>query len=463
MRRLIALLLLLACTSTPSRPAAAQGFIIPELGARKNGMGAAVGRPDDVTAIYHNPGALALLKGTRVSISASAAFIDINLRLAQWKVNASDTEPFLTDPADADGYHERQSQGIAAPIPFLGVSTSLFTDKLVAALGVYVPNAAGADFGAKTPTRYHAIDAFVISAFFTAAVAYRPLPWLAVGVGGSAVYIRIQRRSLLYPVLPPATPGGKNLDVSPILGTETELEIVGDDLKPAFSLGIQAWPHKTLSLGFMMLTRYDVSLEGPLTLKPGSDASSIIRNDPAYYDNQHRTEIVSPWIFAFGANWDITSWLEVGAELRYYLNSQVVDQVTTITSGKLGEVVTDGFVTEKNLNDTIHIGGGFRVAPPLPLDLELMTGFHYEPSPSPDNTVEISAPSFDIFALHWGARWRFASRYSLALIYSHYEYFERTTIDSITNPPTNFVGSGYNNQVSLVFEVQVADGIAVRK
>lgn len=51
------------------RTAGAQGFIIPGLGSRKNGTGAAIGRPDDLSAIYHNPGALALLKGTRVGVS----------------------------------------------------------------------------------------------------------------------------------------------------------------------------------------------------------------------------------------------------------------------------------------------------------------------------------------------------------------------------------------------------------
>ena len=40
--------------------------------------------------------------------------------------------------------------------------------RLVGAIGVYVPNAAGADFGSDEPTRYHIIDAYLVSAFFTA-------------------------------------------------------------------------------------------------------------------------------------------------------------------------------------------------------------------------------------------------------------------------------------------------------
>jgi len=457
----LSLLLLLGLLAPPHR-AAAQGFIIPELGARKNGMGTAIGRPDDLTAIYHNPAALALLKGTRVGLSFTMAFLYTDIRVHEWYVGqGANRRPFLPDTADAEGYYEPQGPGAAAPIPFIGASTNLFSDKLTAAIGVYVPNAAGADFGADKPSRYHVIDAYVISAFFTAALAYRPFDWLAIGVGGSAVYVRVQRRSLFYPIL---TLNGTEFDSSFLLGKETELNLEGEDLKPAFSLGIQVWPLKTLSLGFMMLTRYDVSLEGPLTLTPGADASQLVKK-PEFTDNEQVTEIVSPWVFGFGANWDITPWLEVGAELRIYLNSQVEEQVTRITSeGPLKDLIgPGGIVTPKNLKNTFHLGGGFKIRPPLTLDLDLMTGFHYEPSPSPDNTVEVSAPSFDIFALHFGVRYNFAERFALTLVYSHYEYLERATVDSITSPPTNFVGSGYNNQVSVVFEARLAGGIGVEQ
>jgi long-subunit fatty acid transport protein len=430
----------------------AQGFIIPTLGTRKNGMGVAVGRVDDLSAIYHNPAALALMRGTQVGVSFGAAILSVDLRAAPWP----DSDKYLTDPVDSEGYYPRQTPTVFAPIPMLGASTNLWSDKLVAALGIYVPNAAGADFGEDQPTRYHIIDAYVFSAFFTAAVAYRPWPWLAVGVGGSAVYIRIKRRSLLFPVI-------NETDFSALLGSQTELEIEGDDVQPAFSLGIQAWPHRTLSLGFMMLSRYDVELEGPLRLKPGPDASPLIRK-PEWTENEHRTEVIAPWIFCFGANWDITPWLEVGAEFRFYLNSQVDQQVTTITKGEvLRTVLPDGLVTPKNLHDSFHTGGGFNVRPFKTLGLELMTGVHYEDSASPDNTVEVSAPTFNLLAGHLGARWTITDRFRLSLSYMQYWYLQRRTTDSITRPPTNFVGSGKSSVIVLVFDARVAPGIGVGK
>jgi long-subunit fatty acid transport protein len=438
----------------------AQGFIIPELGARTNGMGAAVGRPDELSAIYHNPGALALLPGTQVGLSFGAVVLNTDIRLAPWQ----DSNRFIKDPVDGAGYYPKLSPGIFAAIPFIGASTKLWSEKVTGAIGIYVPNAAGASFGADAPSRYHIIDALLFSAFFSAAVAYRPFPWLAIGVGGSAVYVQVTRRSMLFPVLvDPVTK--KSTDLSGLLGGSTEMELQGKDVQPAFSLGIQVWPHKTVSLGFMALSRYDVSLEGPLTLKPGPDAQPAA-NNPNLTENQQRTDIVAPWIFGFGANWDITPWLEVGAEIRLYLNSLVKEQVTTILPGPnkiLPTFLPNGFITPKNHHDSIHTGGGFLVRPFSKIDLDLMTGFHFDNTASPDNTVDVSAPSFNLWAFHLGARWRIHERFRASLFYAHYWYLERTTTDSITSPPTNFTGSGYTNMVTLVLEARVGrGGIGVR-
>lgn len=445
--------------------AAAQGFIIPELGYRKNGMGAAIGRPEDLSAVYHNPGALAFLKGMRVGLSFGAANLHTRIRLHEWGT-AVPSGKYITEPVDAQGYYPQQEPSIFAPIPFVGFSTPIISEKLVAALALYVPNAAGASFGGcettgttKTcpPSRYHIIDGYVVSAYLTAALAYRVTDWLAIGGGASLVYVRIKRNSMLFPEV-----NGQNF--SGLLGGQTELSLTGSDIKPAFTFGVQAWPFKTLSLGLLVLSPplTKVSLTGPLKLSNVDPfQAQLIKN---IADNEHRTEIYGPWVFALGANYDITPWLEAGFEFRFYLNQQIKDQVTTITSGGLKGLLPDGrLVTPKNAKNTYHMGGGFIVKPPMEAlkAFEFMTGFHYEISSAPDNTVEITAPSFDLLSLHFGVAWHFAERYTLSLAYQHYWYFERKTTDSITDPPTNFIGSGFNNQFTLQFEMRLGNGIAM--
>jgi hypothetical protein len=119
-------------------------------------------------------------------------------------------------------------------------------------------------------------------------------------------------------------------------------------------------------------------------------------------------------------------------------------------------------VTPKNHHDSIHVGGGFRVHPPIrAADLDFFVGMHFDNSSSPDNTVEVSAPSFDLFALHLGARWQVNKRYRLALFYGHYWYLQRVVTDSITDPPTNFIGSASSDAAIVVLEASFGRGIGV--
>jgi long-subunit fatty acid transport protein len=448
----------------------AQGFIIPELGSRVNGTGAAVGRPDDVSAIYQNPAALAELPGTQIGLSFGSFFLGTDIRLRPW----SGSDKFLADqPVDAQGYYPRERPMVYAPVPFIGASTKLWSNKVTGALGIYVPNAAGASFGADQASRYHIIDAYLFSAYFTGAVAYKPVRWLSIGAGVSAVYVNVHRHQYFYPVIQTDPNDPKTaLDLSTLIGKKTELTLDGSTVYPSFSFGIQAWPHRTVSLGFMLLSGMNIGLSGPLTVK--LDPASLIPVDKqaTLTSNQQRTEYSVPWIFGFGANWDITRWLEVGAEFRWYTNSVQKSQTTVITQGDvlkslLPAVAPDrpddhGLVTPKNLHDSYHVGGGFKVRPLARHELDLFTGFHFENSASPANTVEVSAPSFDLWALHLGARWGFHRNLRAALFYSHYWYLQRTTLDSITSPPTNFTGSAVANAVIVVLETRFGRGIGVR-
>ena len=91
-----------------------------------------------------------------------------------------------------------------------------------------------------------------------------------------------------------------------------------------------------------------------------------------------------------------------------------------------------------------------------------MTGAYYETSASPDNTVEVSAPSFDIVSYHFGGRVTIKKKYRVSLAYGHYWYLERTTTASITSPPTNFVGSGHSDMLTLVLDMHFGSGIGVK-
>src|SRR5882724_11812897 len=76
------------------RPVRAGGFGIPEIGVRRTAMGSIVGRPDDASAIYHNPAGLVLAHGWALYASFGLSLLDTEFQLASW----GDSDRFLGAP-----------------------------------------------------------------------------------------------------------------------------------------------------------------------------------------------------------------------------------------------------------------------------------------------------------------------------------------------------------------------------
>jgi len=90
-----------------------------------------------------------------------------------------------------------------------------------------------------------------------------------------------------------------------------------------------------------------------------------------------------------------------------------------------------------------------------------MTGWHYQDSEAPDNTVDIAAPAFDLWGLHFGVRYTFGTRLALSFTWTHYQYLERKSRDSLTTPPADFNGSGSSNYISFVVDWRFGRGIGL--
>ncbi len=448
MRRYIYILLAVFMTLGIARQASAQGFNIVETGFRKNAMGAAIGRPDDASAVYHNPAGLTLQKGTHVFLSWTSVFLNTNIRLRPWK----GSEKYITEAKpDAEGYFPSTSPSTFAAIPMIVARTNLFSDRLVGAVSIYVPNAAGAKFGAENVTRYHLIDSYIIAAFATLSAAYQVTDWLSVGGGMSLVYVKLYAERLFFPLV--KTPGmDKPMDLGPLVGAKSEMVINGTDVVPAFNLGVLLRPFEELTIGMTVMTPYTVALEGDVSIRFGDDVTTSVDE----WAGTQTTEADAPWILFFGANLDITKWLEVGGEFRYYFTSTVGDQKTTIE----GIPLLEELVTPKNLRDYFQVSGGFNIKPPwkLPVKLELMAGLHYESSSAPRNTITVEQPSFSHYGVHLGVRGQFLERYRVGICYWHYEYMERNGKESLTIPPTNFQGSGNADAFTVVLEAMLFGG-----
>jgi long-subunit fatty acid transport protein len=417
--------------------AQAGGFGIPEIGVRRTGMATIIGRPDDASAIYHNPAGLILQHDAGLYLSMGLSLLDTEFRLQPW----DQSDRFLDAQPESDGYYApvkpTRAMGV---IPMLAATYEILPDKLVAGAAIYVGNATGAKFAESSVTRYHLIDGYVVAPQAVLAASYRVHPTLSLGASAGVLNLRVHGKREVYPIL-------NGMDVSGITGTRPELELDGEGWAPTWMIGAFGQPHPRITWGATITGRVDADLEGPVTIRYSDDAPS----PGDRLEGRQTTHQMLPWAFMAGANVDVSPNVEIGTEFRYWLYRQYEKQHTDV----VGIFIVKELETMKDYNDSWAASAGARFhdlafAPKL----ELMAGAQYDKSPAPSRTVTLDQPSFSHPAAHFGARYS-AGRYRFGASYIHYWYLVPEIGNSITAPPSNIRGSGGNNIFTVSIEAQL--------
>jgi len=418
---LLGLVTLLAAT-----PVSGGGFSIPDIGVRRTGMGAVIGRPDEA-AIYHNPAGLILNHGWHLYLSGGVALISTEFQLHSWERS----DEFLGVNANADGYYNPTKPSRAmGVIPLLAASGEIIPDKLVLGTALFVGNAQGAQFDEKAITRYHLIDGYVVAPQAVVAGAYRLLPSITAGASVGLMNIRIKGQRDVFPIF-------NGTDISNLAGTSPRLELEGSGWAPTWMVAAFGQPHPKITWGFTLTGRIDATLEGPIKVTYSDDAAT----PGDTLEGTQKTKQFLPWTFMAGANVDVHPNVEVGGELRYWLYRQYKQQHTDVT----GIFLLRELEVQKNYNDSWQVSGGARIhdLPAIP-KLEMMLGTHYDRTPSPTRSLTFDQPTFRHIGLHTGVRYT-TGRFCIGASYLHYWYLVPTVNDSITMPPSDFKGSGTNN------------------
>jgi long-subunit fatty acid transport protein len=428
----LALGLIVAAALCPSR-AEAGGFNIPEIGVRRTSMGAVIGRPDDLSAIYQNPAGLTLSEGWHLYMSAGIALISSEFQLAPW----DRSDEFLGITAESDGYYKpiKPSRALGV-IPMIAASGEILPHKLTLGVAIFVGNAQGAAFDENAYTRYHLIDGYVIAPQAVLAASYRINDAIAVGGSAGVMNFRIHGKREVYPII-------NGMDISGLAGTRPLLELDGQGWAPSWMVSAFGKPHPKVTWGATITGRIDAELEGPVNITYSDDAP----NPGDMLVGRQTTKQLLPWTFTGGVNVDIHPNIEIGAEMRYWLYRQYKKQHTDI----VGIFLVRELETIKNYHDSYQVSGGLRVhdlaaAPKL----EMMLGTHYDHTPAPSTTVTLDQPTFNHIGLHSGVRYAFG-RMRLGASYLRYFYDIPTVHGSTTMPPSNFKGHGSNN----IFTVSV--------
>jgi len=424
----------LVCAVATSAPAG--GFGIPEMGVRRTGMAAIIGRPDEPAAVFQNPAGLTLLPGIHVYASMGVAVVSSEFRLRPW----AESDRFLDAPVDSEGFYPAASPTRAVgAIPMLVATADLWQGRLFGGLSLYVSNATGARFARDGVTHYHLIDGYVIAPQASLSLAYKVNPRLAVGGSLGVMNLRVHGNRYVFPII-------NGNDASVLVGSTPELTIDGTDWQPTWNLGVFARPIPKLTVGATVIGKVNAELEGPIIVQYSADAPS-----PDRLVGSHTTQQMLPWTFMAGANYDVSPQLELGTELRYWLYRQYDRQYTAVNNIFL----LNELVTVKNYHDSIQGSGGVRVHDLARLPgIELMLGGHADRTPAPAQTVTLDQPTFSHLGLHSGVRWS-RGRYRVAATYVHYWYDIPEITDSMTSPPSNIRGHGGNNIFSLAVEATV--------
>jgi long-subunit fatty acid transport protein len=430
-------LIVVLLTTALGGAAHAGGFGIPEIGVRRTAMASIIGRPDDPSAIYHNPAGLVLQHGWNLYLSMGLSLLDTEFRLEPW----DQSDKFLGATPEGDGYYApvRPSRAMGV-IPMIAATGELIPDKLVLGAALYVGNATGAAFDGDAVTRYHLIDGYVVAPQAVVSAAYRVHPTLTIGATVGVIDMRVHGKRDVFPIL-------NGMDVSQITGTRAELVLDGEAWAPTYLVAAFGQPHPRVTWGATITGRIDARLEGPVQVTFSDDAGTP---GDMLVGRQTTTQLL-PWAFMAGGNVDLTDHVELGSEFRYWLYRQYDRQHTEV----VGIALLRELDTQKNYKDSWELSGGVRVHDLRAIPkLELMLGTQYDKSPAPPQTVTLDQPSFSHLGLHSGARYQ-AGRYRLGASYIHYWYDIPTITDSITGPPSNIRGHGANNIFTVSIEAKL--------
>lgn len=404
--------------------ARAGGFHTTDFGARRNGMLAVVGRPDDVTAIYHNPAGLTLLQGTQVYLTAEYTQASLGFRFYDSEGKLKPDRELTPD----------QNWAI---VPFLGVASDLGTKDLRVGLALYAPNLYGASLPESAPSRYHLTRGFFFATHLTGTLAYRVNPKFSIGASISAVYMIMQGTQYMNPLVV----------MNPDLRFDTPDNVRQRDLKVSldgrgwtwdWNVGVLIHPIPSLGIGLSFTSGADVSLKGDVKIRPvGSGAVTQTIGQT--------TKMKIPFTLRMGVNWEFVKDFQVGVDFSYWHYQVFQEQVMELERPIEGIPGTTQR-TPKSFGNAWNLSGGFlyRVIP----ELDLMIGVQRDTSPIPTRTMTVDNLNRGLTSLATGVRWRATNWMQVGVTYMRSWADLLEIQDSVTSPPTNGKGHGGMNHVS---------------
>ncbi len=411
------------------------GFSNPDFGVRRVGMFAVIGKPDDVTAVFHNPAGLTLLDGTQFYHAQSWFFNETGLKMYNSRGDLL--------PLD----HDVSPEWSIGFIPFIGMASDFGTDDFRAGFGIYAPNAYGAALPEDEPTRYHATRALFLASRATGSVAYRLSPKLSIGASASLIYVNLwAKRDMNFAVL--NDPDERFKDKSETEPDDYELTVSGDDWTWSVDIAVLLEPTPDFKIGAVFAGGSAITLEGDVELREpverDPNTGKVVGKRDIFEKATQKTDMVIPFTMQAGFNWEFVEDFEFGMDVRYWHYQVLQEQATKLSNPIMGQ---PGFDDPKNFGNSWAWCAGFlhRINPRW----EVMVGYQQDFTPIPTRTLTLDNPSRDQQGFSLGVRWQATENVRLGAAFVR-NWFDLVDVqDSLATPPTNAKGHGANSELGL--------------
>jgi len=371
-----------------------------DLGTKGLGQGGAfVAAPDDGSAAWYNPAALATQTGLR---------LDLDVGLSDSRLSYQ--------PAGVGG--EVDTRTGLLPVGLIGGSYHLRDQGLTLGGFVYVPSSSSFIFDPKGEQRFQGIGGHYQLVFGHVAVAYRVTDTLAVGVTAGATYFHATQYNDVSIAQPPNDP------YDPFWAVEVTTDVQSHAFFSA-NLGAQFAPTRRWTIGASFMPPFRISANGTLKLSsPLVDAVGQVTGDRV------AVQLDFPAVARAGIRYAVRS--DVDLELAtvyegwHRLSSIHIDPTITVAAPTLGIAPTTipPIDLAKSYRDVVSIraGGEWRRN-----GYALRAGSYVETPGSHPDKFDITAPEATKIGFTIGATFSLRAGLDLDVALAHL-FFRDVTV-----------------------------------
>lgn len=454
----------------------AGGFTIPVIGTRGGSTGGFVARPDDTSAMLHNPAGLGLLGAYRVDLAATALLTDVRFsRCSALTLDAAgrsvgcavdDAGRARLEPEVSPVPHGGLPAGVGL-LPFLGISGRLGPPRWNFGLAFYSPhNAVGAypdcrrspsgqplDCSA-APQRFHTVVGSITTIYITPTVSFSPWPALHMGLGVSAVRSGIRMEQALWLGGPYGQAAAMEAVVQDWNG-EGKVSFEASAWTMAASFGLLWQAGRTLapdnrwlrglSLGVSVASPASLTFRDKLRINSPLVHSLVVENDGCRKGASRTYEVTCdvaaaitfPTQVKAGLHWQLNRQWGAGAEVSWQ-NYRSLESFRLRLPQPL-VLISQSFavseVTEpKNADDCLTVAAGIQHTPRWAAGLELRLGVIWDQSPYRDSTYSLLSPDSDKLGLVVAVTYAFPFGLELSVAYTPFFFDARQIRDSALRP-----------------------------